>query len=158
MLEQEARTRNYGCRIRRYSQNGVEMASLENNRIKLVIALGKGADIVEINTIRKRLSAVKGGKFARACAPAQVMALNSVLFPTFGRPTIPSFIVMNSSFLFLQRAARVFLPIIQKEPAGRNARAQNSLPGAKVFFCTHLSVIIEIMRTARGKEVRRHGQ
>ena len=73
-------------------------------------------------------------------------------------PPIPSFIVMNSSFLFLQRAARVFLPIIQKEPAGRNARAQNSLPGAKVFFCTHLSVIIEIMRTARGKEVRRHGQ
>jgi glycerate 2-kinase len=34
--------------------------------------LACGADIVEINTIRKRLSAVKGGRFAKACAPAQV--------------------------------------------------------------------------------------
>ena len=34
--------------------------------------LACGADIVEINTIRKRLSRVKGGRFAEACAPAQV--------------------------------------------------------------------------------------
>ena len=34
-----------------------------------------GADIVEINTIRKRLSAVKGGRFARHCAPAHVFAV-----------------------------------------------------------------------------------
>ena len=37
--------------------------------------LAAGADIVEINTIRKRLSAVKGGRFARHCAPAQVFAV-----------------------------------------------------------------------------------
>lgn len=34
--------------------------------------LAAGADIVEINTIRKRLSAVKGGSFGLACAPARV--------------------------------------------------------------------------------------
>ena len=34
--------------------------------------LACGADIVEINTIRKRLSGVKGGRFAQSCAPAQV--------------------------------------------------------------------------------------
>ena len=34
--------------------------------------LSCGADIVEINTLRKRLSAVKGGKFAKLCQPAQV--------------------------------------------------------------------------------------
>lgn len=34
--------------------------------------LGCGADIVEINTVRKRLSAVKGGKFAEMCMPARV--------------------------------------------------------------------------------------
>lgn len=41
-----------------------------------------GADIVEINTVRKRLSAVKGGRFAEACAPARVLAivLSDVLF------------------------------------------------------------------------------
>lgn len=37
--------------------------------------LACGADIVEINTIRKRLSAVKGGRFARHCAPARVFAV-----------------------------------------------------------------------------------
>lgn len=34
-----------------------------------------GADIVEMNTLRKHLSAVKGGKFANLCAPATVCAI-----------------------------------------------------------------------------------
>lgn len=37
--------------------------------------LDSGADIVEMNTIRKRLSGVKGGRFARHCAPARVEAV-----------------------------------------------------------------------------------
>lgn len=37
--------------------------------------LACGADIVEINTIRKRLSAVKGGRFARLCEPARVFSI-----------------------------------------------------------------------------------
>ena len=37
--------------------------------------LACGADIFEINTIRKRLSAVKGGRFALACHPAQVYSI-----------------------------------------------------------------------------------
>ena len=37
--------------------------------------LASGADIVEMNTIRKRLSGVKGGRFAQACAPAQVFSI-----------------------------------------------------------------------------------
>lgn len=37
--------------------------------------LACGADITEINTIRKHLSAVKGGRFGAACAPAQVLCI-----------------------------------------------------------------------------------
>ena len=37
--------------------------------------LACGADIAEINTIRKRLSGVKGGRFARWCQPARVEAV-----------------------------------------------------------------------------------
>ena len=37
--------------------------------------LASGADISEINLIRKRLSAVKGGKFAALCAPAKVTSI-----------------------------------------------------------------------------------
>ena len=37
--------------------------------------LACGADIVEINMIRKRLSSVKAGKFAQLCVPAKVFAV-----------------------------------------------------------------------------------
>lgn len=46
--------------------------------------LASGADIVEINTLRKRLSGVKGGRFAQACAPARVFSI--VLSDIIGDP------------------------------------------------------------------------
>ena len=46
--------------------------------------LASGAEITQINTIRKRLSAVKGGKFALHCAPARVFAI--VLSDIIGDP------------------------------------------------------------------------
>lgn len=46
--------------------------------------LNSGADIVEINTVRKRLSKVKGGRFALHCAPAKVFSV--VLSDIIGDP------------------------------------------------------------------------
>lgn len=46
--------------------------------------LASGADIVEMNTIRKRLSAVKGGRFAKLCAPAKVISI--ILSDIIGDP------------------------------------------------------------------------
>ena len=46
--------------------------------------LACGADITEINTIRKRLSAVKGGRFALHCRPARIEAI--VLSDILGDP------------------------------------------------------------------------
>lgn len=46
--------------------------------------LSCGADIIEINTLRKRLSAVKGGKFAKLCEPAHVFSI--VLSDIIGDP------------------------------------------------------------------------
>lgn len=43
-----------------------------------------GADIVEMNTLRKRMSAVKGGRFAQLCAPAKVYSI--VLSDVLGDP------------------------------------------------------------------------
>ena len=59
----------------------VPLAELEDITGQL---LSCGADIVEINTIRKRLSGVKGGRFAQACAPAQVFSI--VLSDILGDP------------------------------------------------------------------------
>ena len=49
--------------------DGVELDDMQDITNQL---LSCGADIVEINTVRKHLSAVKGGKFAKLCAPAHV--------------------------------------------------------------------------------------
>ena len=46
--------------------------------------LRSGADITAINTIRKRLSAVKAGRFALACRPARMLSL--VLSDVLGDP------------------------------------------------------------------------
>lgn len=46
--------------------------------------LACSADIVEINTIRKRMSRVKGGRFAKLCSPAKVFSV--VLSDILGDP------------------------------------------------------------------------
>ncbi len=46
--------------------------------------LAVGASIAEINTLRKRLSAVKGGRFARWCEPARMEAI--ILSDVLGDP------------------------------------------------------------------------
>ncbi|MDO5100941.1 MAG: glycerate kinase [Eubacteriales bacterium] len=58
--------------------SGEELSDITNR------LLACGADIVEMNTVRKRLSAVKGGKFAKLCEPAKVHAI--VLSDILGDP------------------------------------------------------------------------
>ena len=43
-----SRFRNHGCRIREYESYGINLVSLENELIKISIAAGKGADIIEL--------------------------------------------------------------------------------------------------------------
>lgn len=52
--------------------DGVTLADLSRITGQL---LASGAGIVEINTIRKRLSGVKGGRFAQACRPAGMVSI-----------------------------------------------------------------------------------
>ena len=49
--------------------------TLEEKRARTAELLKSGAAIHEINAERRRLSAVKGGKLAEACAPARVVTL-----------------------------------------------------------------------------------
>lgn len=58
--------------------SGGELASITEQ------LLACGASIVEMNTIRKRLSAVKGGKFAKICEPAHIFSI--VLSDILGDP------------------------------------------------------------------------
>ncbi len=63
-----------------------ELPLIEANELQDITKqlLASGANIVEINTIRKRLSQVKGGRFALKCAPAKVFSI--VLSDIVGDP------------------------------------------------------------------------
>ena len=55
-----------------FEYSALPLAQLQNiNRC----LLNSGADIGQINTVRKHLSEVKGGRFARNCAPAHLVSL-----------------------------------------------------------------------------------
>jgi len=60
---------------------GVTLSDLEDITAQL---LRSGASIGESNTLRKRLSGVKAGRFAQACAPAHVLSI--VLSDVLGDP------------------------------------------------------------------------
>lgn len=64
------------------TQKVIELTEELSDITKQLLACG--ADIVEMNTIRKRLSAVKGGKFAGLCEPAAIFAI--VLSDIVGDP------------------------------------------------------------------------
>ena len=49
--------------------------SLDEKQAKTVELLRSGAPIHEINAARRQMSAVKGGKLARACSPAHIITL-----------------------------------------------------------------------------------
>jgi glycerate-2-kinase len=52
-----------------------EGITLEEKRITAQLLMEAGADINELNTVRKHLSSVKGGQLARLAFPAQVISL-----------------------------------------------------------------------------------
>ena len=58
--------------------SGAHLADITEQLLK------SGADIVEINTIRKRLSQVKGGRFAQLCNPGHVFSI--ILSDVIGNP------------------------------------------------------------------------
>lgn len=52
-----------------------EGITLAGKRLTTDLLLKNGADIVELNTVRKHISAVKGGRLARSIAPAKILSL-----------------------------------------------------------------------------------
>lgn len=71
--------------------------------------LACGADIQEINTLRKRLSAVKGGKFGDMCKPARVFSI--VLSDIIGDPLD---MIASGPLIRIVPQVRTALDIIQK--------------------------------------------
>lgn len=118
--------------------------------------LACGADIVEINTIRKRLSAVKAGRFARLCAPAEVF--NIILSDVVGNkidmiasgPTVPD-----------ESTARDALEIVRKYGIPLSRKAEELLrketPKALDNVRTTVSGSVEVLCEAAREICEKHG-
>lgn len=71
--------------------------------------LESGANILEMNTVRKHLSAIKGGRLAAACAPAQVVTLTISDVPgdevsvIASGPTVPDATTCAEALAILRR-------------------------------------------------------
>lgn len=73
------------------------LVSEEKQRFISDSLMKQGADIFELNTVRKRLSAVKGGSFAAHCSPAKVITLALSDVPGNRRDVIASGITVNDT-------------------------------------------------------------
>lgn len=107
--------------------------------------LARGANILEMNTLRKHLSRIKGGRLAASCSPAQVLTLTISDVPgddvsvIASGPTVPDASTCAQAWDIVQRY-RIDLP----EPV-RQALASGVLetpkPGDACFEGQRVSVI-----------------
>ncbi|MBQ1477307.1 MAG: DUF4147 domain-containing protein [Erysipelotrichaceae bacterium] len=111
--------------------------------------LKKGADIKEINTIRKRLSLVKGGRFAVHCAPARVITI--VLSDVLGDPldvigsgpTVPD---RSKSREAIEIADKYSLSLSEEGRGKLEEEPVKQLHNSEVCFAGNLSMFIEAAR------------
>jgi hydroxypyruvate reductase len=107
------------------------------------LLLGAGATINELNAVRKHLSLFKGGRFARAAAPARVVSL--ILSDVVGDPldviasgpTVPDRSTFAEALAVLERkgvTARVPAAVRERLAAGAAGRIEETpKPGDRLF-------------------------
>ena len=118
--------------------------------------LSCGAEIVQINTIRKRLSAVKGGRFAAHCAPARVFSI--VLSDILGDPLdmIASGPAVPDTSTCEQALAIAGQYHLQLSPQARSLLAQET-PKALTNVTTQITGSVRELCTAAANACRELG-
>ena len=113
---------------------GLQLA--DKQRINRAL-LASGASISEMNCVRKHLSAIKGGRLAAACAPAQVVTLLISDVPgddasvIASGPTVPDPTTCEQALQILQRYA-IDIPDALREQLV-SGRMETPKPGTAVF-------------------------
>ena len=99
--------------------------------------LASGANIAEMNCLRKHLSRIKGGRLAAACAPARVVTLTISDVPgddpsiIASGPTVPDASTCADALAILQRYAIAVPPEV--EQALLSGTWETPKPGSPVF-------------------------
>ncbi len=121
----------------------MEGVSLDDLRTLNNLLLRSGATIHEINTVRKHLSRIKGGRLAEAMWPAQVMGLivsdvpGDRLDMVASGPTVPDPTTYTDALRVLERyrlieqAPKSVVSILKKGASGE--LAETPKPGSRVF-------------------------
>jgi hydroxypyruvate reductase len=111
--------------------------SLEDKQYINRALLASGATIAEINCVRKHLSAIKGGRLAAACAPAQVVTLLISDVPgddpavIASGPTVPDPTTCAQALQILQRYAITLSPVVEEQL--QSGALETPKPGATGF-------------------------
>ncbi len=118
--------------------------------------LASGADITEINTLRKRFSAVKGGKFARHVSPAKVFSV--ILSDVLGDPmdmiaSGPAYPDSATSAEAVAIAEKYALPLSQKAWELLREETPRELPGVE----SHVTGSVRLLCRAAEKVCRESG-
>lgn len=107
-----------------------EGLSLEDWQKVNALLLASGASITEVNTLRKRLSLVKGGQLAQACSPAPMVTLvlsdivGSPLEAIASGPTVPDSTTWSDAWSVVTR-----YNLADHLPASVHVRLQAGLRG-----------------------------
>jgi len=114
-----------------------------------------GADIVEINTIRKHLSAVKGGRFAKACLPASVysIVLSDVLGDRLDSiasgPAYPDTSTSSDAFALIEKYSLNISPrlkeILKLETPKKLSNVETIITGSVKALCTSAAKTAETL-------------
>jgi hydroxypyruvate reductase len=121
----------------------VEGVSLADKQAATQALLACGADIREVNTVRKHLSQLKGGQFARMAQPAEVVALilsdvvGDPLDAIASGPSAPDGTTFGDALTVLSKygiESRVPLSVLEHLRAGAaGAKPETPKPGDPVF-------------------------
>jgi hydroxypyruvate reductase len=136
-----------------------EGLTLHDKVVTTDLLLRSGADITEINTVRKHLSRIKGGQLAHAAAPARLVTavvsdiVGSPLDAIASGPTVPDGTTFADALAVLEKyglTARVpaaVLATLQRGAAGR--LPETPKPGDPVFARTFATIIADNAAAAR---------
>ncbi|MBD8051638.1 glycerate kinase type-2 family protein [Limnohabitans radicicola] len=122
-----------------------EGLSLEDKQSINRQLLASGANIAEMNCVRKHLSRIKGGRLAAACAPARVVTLTISDVPgddpsiIASGPTVPDATTFADALAILQRYA-IDVPDAALQ-ALRSGAWETPKPGSPVFEGHHVHMI-----------------
>jgi len=129
---------------------GITLADLRRTTDLL---LASGADIAQVNTLRKHLSLVKGGRLAAAVAPAQLITLvlsdviGSPLDVIASGPTVPDVSTWADAWAVVETfglATRLPAAVTQHLRAGLSGSLPDSPgPGDPIFARAHTVIVAD---------------